>query len=106
MAVRYFILDNSLVEPIEASFDQWSEQMSSAAHRLVAQDDVGRFLVSTIFTGLAVSLRANAPPLLWETMVFEDGNPSEVAQERYTSRAEALAGHATMLSIYKKKADT
>ena len=52
--------------------------------------------VSTVF--LAVNHQwGDGPPILWETMIF--GGEHDGYQERYTSREEALAGHALALSM-------
>jgi len=59
--------------------------------RVVAQDEVGAVLVSTIFLGVDYSWGPGRP-LLWETMIF--GGAHDQYQERYASRAEAVAGHA------------
>jgi hypothetical protein len=37
------------------------------------------------------------PPVLWETMIF--GFENDEYQERYTSKADALAGHARAAAI-------
>jgi hypothetical protein len=63
--------------------------------RRVGDDTVGDVRVSTVFLGLDHSF-GGGPPLLYETMVF--GGPLDGEQERYSTRAEAEAGHATMLA--------
>lgn len=51
--------------------------------------------VSTVFLGLDHNFGSGGPPILWETMIFnvetEDGYQF---QERYSTREEAIAGHA------------
>jgi hypothetical protein len=56
--------------------------------------------VSTIFLGLnhdflPMEDPLNYKPILWETMVF--GGPLDMAQTRYRSQEEALAGHRAMV---------
>lgn len=113
MTVRNFILADDLETPIEVSFgmdfndpefQRWSEWMfTNDARRIVAQDCVGPFLVSTVFLGVAISLREAASPMLWETMVFENDSPNSVYAYRYGSRSDALSGHATAVDLFRSK---
>jgi len=47
--------------------------------------------VSTVFLGLDHAW-SGGPPILWETMIF--GGPFDGHQLRYTTRLDALTGHA------------
>lgn len=47
--------------------------------------------VSTVFLGLDHSFGMPGPPVLWETMIF--GGPHDGYSDRYTSHADAMAGH-------------
>lgn len=64
-------------------------------------------LVSTVFLKLDHSF-AGGPPLLWKTMVFAANARGEVTSfleldaDRYSSRADADAGHAAMVSKCKR----
>ena len=64
------------------------------ADRLVAQDQFGDVVVSTVFLGLDHRVGADGPPVLWETLIF--GGPLDGEQRRYTSRADAEAGHTEL----------
>lgn len=76
---------------------EWGRWFESA-DRVVRQDEVNGFLVSTVFLGLDHSF-SGGPPVLWETMVLgADGHPLDELQLRYTSREEAESGHAGVLS--------
>lgn len=68
-------------------------------NRIVAQDAVGDVMVSTVFLGLDHRHFDEGPPILWETMVF--GGDNDQFQERYSSRKEALEGHARILDAVK-----
>ena len=46
--------------------------------------------ISTVFLGLDHAF-GSGPPILWETMIF--GGLLDEFQERYATKAEALAGH-------------
>ena len=66
------------------------------AERRVAYDELPDDMrVSTVFLGLDHSF-GSGPPLLFETMVF--GGELDQEQERYSTREQALAGHAAMLA--------
>jgi hypothetical protein len=58
-------------------------------------------VVSTVFLGLDHSYR-EGPPVLWETMVFSrEGNYDDLHMERYTSKKDALEGHARAVAMFK-----
>jgi hypothetical protein len=48
--------------------------------------------VSTVFLSIDHSHRADGRPVLWETMIF--GGVFDQYQRRYTSKLDALTGHA------------
>lgn len=54
--------------------------------------------VSTVWLGLDHSFAPGGPPLIFETMVFPSkGDMGELDCDRYSTEAEALAGHARMV---------
>ena len=60
-------------------------------NRRVGLTKVGGYEVSTVFLMLDHQF-GDGPPVLWETMVFGEG-PWDQWQDRYTSKADAEAGH-------------
>lgn len=53
--------------------------------------------VSTVWLGLDHSF-GDGPPLIFETMVFENrANLNDLDMERYSTEAEAVAGHERMV---------
>lgn len=87
---------------------KWGEFMKSK-DRIVAQDHVGHYLVSTVFLGINHSF-GRGEPLLFETMVFDEntrhkryGNiPREYMdnyQERYHTWEEAEIGHKRIVDM-------
>lgn len=86
----------------------WFEKVENRS--LVADKVEGVGGVSTIFLGLDHDFTGEGPPVLWETMIFiDDGSPAELLefdgfQRRYTSRADALAGHAEALEALRQAA--
>jgi hypothetical protein len=57
----------------------------------------GEVFVSTVFLGMDHNW-FGGPPILWESMVFIDGEDCE--QQRYSSLREAIIGHNTLVARY------
>lgn len=79
-------------EPITVG--EW--MLSGPEVRRVAVAQIGDVRVSTIWLGLDHQYGAG-PPLIFETMVFNDALDDEHDErdcERYSTEAEAVAGHA------------
>jgi hypothetical protein len=75
----------------------WGAQFQSP-DRIVEQTQVSEGVkVSTVFLGMDHSFCGIGPPVLWETMIF--GGPHDQDQRRYTSREDAIAGHAEMVAL-------
>lgn len=71
-------------------------------NRVVAKTDLpGGAHVSTVYLGLDHRY-GYGPPLIYETIVF---NPDEVDMQRYSTREEALAGHAEMVAKWTPPSD-
>src|SRR4051812_45017882 len=97
---------------------QWSELVSDPAYKRVALDYLpvpgvaaDEAFVSTVWLGIDHSFGYGGPPLIFETMVFAGTVESQVfgrstrymrdvgdIQQRYSTEAEALAGHADVLA--------
>lgn len=79
--------------------DQWlqivgADMAPPHPYRRVARtNDVGGFDVSTVWLGIDHRFGGDGPPLIFETMVFPAGSLSEVDMVRYSTEAEAIAGH-------------
>jgi len=70
----------------------WARCFESA-DRVVAKTTINGVDVSTVFLGLDHQF-GEGPPLVFETMVF--GGSLDGEQERYSTWAEAEAGHRVM----------
>lgn len=93
-----YILDDNGTPVAEPDLLAWGKWMQSV-ERHVANDFLpGDIHVSTVFLGLDHSF-GDGPPLIYETMIF--GGEHDQYQERYSTRDEALAGHATALNLAK-----
>lgn len=64
--------------------------------RIVAQDEIGSDLYSTVFLGIDYgAIYGASEPRVFETAVFHQGRVRIVA--RYATRGQAIAGHARLL---------
>jgi len=92
---RHFILEGHEVKPVDLM--TWARWLDSNVHnRTVAKTHVSNeVLVSTVFLGLDHNWSDEGPPLIFETLVF--GGPHDGEEERYSTWAEAEAGHALMV---------
>src|SRR2546430_11262554 len=96
MGTGRYILDADQQPVEELDLLTWAHWMDSHQHREVARDTVGDVLVSTVFLGINRRFVGDGPAILYETMVF--GGPLSNEMDRYTTRDEAIAGHAAMLA--------
>jgi hypothetical protein len=85
--VSFYGLDH---QPIGS--DEGGRLLGDADARRVARTEVGDAVVSTVFLVIDHNW-GDGPPLLYETMVFRDGDWVGEDQWRYSTRAAALAGH-------------
>ena len=88
--MRYhYILEGK--EPRPAQLLEWATWFETA-NRTVARSEVAGLTISTVFMGLNQSMGIG-PPLLFETMVFDETEPIDSMQIRYATWAEAETGH-------------
>lgn len=84
-------------EPIpEPDVERWGKA-SFWRHKHIAEDTIGGVRVSTVFLGIDHNHFDIGPPVLWETMIF--GGRFDDWQDRYTSRADAVRGHAIAVGL-------
>lgn len=86
--MKYKLDAQNRAVPVEdlLEWGKWFEEND----RVVAQDYAGVFKISTVFLGLDHGW--DGPPVLWETMIFNDPIERE-HQQRYTSWEDAVDGH-------------
>lgn len=90
-----YILENR--EPVLCpDLMTWANWFEHDEPRRVGYTEFEGGHVSTVFLGLDHRF-GDGVPLLFETMIF--GGPHDQYQDRYTTWAEAEAGHAKALSI-------
>ena len=104
--MMWYLLDENK-EPYPVSFEESFIALQDPALKIIQQDklDNGMF-VSTVFLSLdhAWDSDSNHKPVLFETMIFCSDDVDQIYeyQERYTSYADALAGHQRALEMANK----
>ena len=98
MNLTKYVLDTNGNPQPEGDLLAWAQWMGTGDNQVIKREQVGHVRVSTVFLGLDHGW-GNADPLLWETMVF--GGKLDGLCERYASRADALAGHASVVAKVK-----
>lgn len=109
-----YILDEDGNPRRETNMLKWamwlghSHKSTGKDNRIIQQDHFQvhgqEIMVSTVFLGLdqrpyrGRKVRTGKP-VLWETMIF--GGDRDGYMDRYTSRADAVAGHAVALALAK-----
>lgn len=90
-----YILDDA-GNPQSCDLLTWARWFGDGKARKVVVDERDDVRISTVFLGLDHSFGGGVP-ILWETMIF--GGAHDEYQERYTSCADALAGHARAVTL-------
>jgi hypothetical protein len=109
-----YILDERgepVPEPDTVKWGEWLESAYKTGSRRLASDTIGPYYVSTVFLDVDHQFLDGGPPVLWETIIFGTEEEFEIIPGkrrrvhktvdmfRYTSRAEALAGHAKAVKL-------
>lgn len=94
MSNNFYILNDDN-EPVPCDDSaMWALWLNDSPKKRVAESKVGKYWVSTVFLGLDHALPPNkARPLLFETMIFTNGEALPEYQPRYETFEEALHGH-------------
>ena len=79
-----------------ADQEKWSRWFEKA-DRSVSNTTIGDVQVSTVFLGMDLNYSGKGKPILLETMIF--GGEYVSHQERYTSKTQAVRGHAKALAM-------
>ncbi len=111
---HYILKEDHTVEAVDLM--TWANWFEGNPTRLVKQEHVGDWYVSTVFLGLDYNYATDetSPPILFETMVFDHsrkrtyklGNKihtshPDVYQERYHTYDEALNAHNKLVDALK-----
>jgi hypothetical protein len=94
----YYVLD-AAGNPCKANLTEWAQFFESPKKRVLQQDRVGKYFVSTVFLGIDHNFAGGGEPLLWETMIFPEGGLRELYQCRYSTLQQAESGHQSALNL-------
>lgn len=101
MTDKYVLDQNGNPRP-EPDLYKWGRWMQNADDRVVKLEEVGTYSISTVFLGLDHSF-GGPTPVLWETMVFGEGEMSGEMNRCAGSREQAEAMHHQMVERVKGK---
>lgn len=73
--IEHYVLDEH-GNPKLSDIWGWAKMFEDTKSRTVKQEHIGGLLISTVFLGLNHNFTGSGPPVLWETMVFQD-NPKK-----------------------------
>lgn len=93
---NYFDKDGSLI-----TLDEWAHKFEDFEYKSIGADVVGPWNVSTVWLGLDHSFGEPGGPLIFESMVFPDGEWSDVDMNRYATLEDAKAGHVALVEKWK-----
>ena len=86
---EYYLRDGTLVTDTVA----WAKKHADPEYKRVAETKLPSGVwVSTVWLGLDHSFM-KGPPLIFKTMVFPPNSWTELECRRYSTEAEAVAGH-------------
>lgn len=109
----HYVLDDDL-NPVPAPFVEWAVTFEyQPTERQIRVDNIGRWLVSTVFLGLDHGFNfhdaPNYRPILFETMTFYQRVETPAHDQwidrrcwRYCTTQEAIAGHDHAVEIVKR----
>lgn len=95
------------------STEEWGRLKEDEDYHRVGLDQVGPYMVSTVWLGLDHQFMPGGPPLIFETMVFTttawNADRSEEDHEglldldcvRYSTEHEARVGHRDMVTLIR-----
>lgn len=102
MAGNYVLNADCTVRPV-ADVIEWATAFEKGDRRVALTDLGGGVKISTVFLGIDHSF-GEGPPLIFETMVFAN-RAGEEAMWRYSTWAEAEAGHARAVELTQQRID-
>ena len=97
--ILYFDKDGTPMETLE-----WAKKFEDFMYRIVSQDMVGKYLISTVWLGLTYS-SLSLPVGTFETMIFdrESMRPAhDLYCERYNTLDEAKIGHLHSVAMVRE----
>jgi len=114
----HYVLNKETGEIKEVLLIDWATWLEDPKNKIIKQEYVGEYWVSTVFLGIDHSfsspMKLGGPPVLFETMIFpvkEDPDTliletimDEKYCDRYCTMDEALEGHKIAVRLAATKA--
>ena len=99
---RYFDRQGKPMELLD-----WSRKCEDPEYKIVKQEKVGKYFVSTVWVGLNMSMWRDCKIQIFETMIFLNEGSAEDRRNdpicdlmhRYATEEEALIGHQRAVSV-------
>ena len=79
---------------------QWGELFTNLDYKVVQQDKVNGYFISTVWLGMNHAYGLDSPLAIFESMVFNEGSYEDLDCIRYATEAEAKAGHLALVEQY------
>lgn len=102
-----YVLVNGEPVPCDDTLE-WGKFMHDS-DRILARTTIERdgveTMVSTVFLAVDHSFCMDGPPILWETMVFQDNKACDAFTQRYANAEQAIAGHNYVLNEVVRRLD-
>jgi hypothetical protein len=101
-----YILAGKIPVPCE-DLSTWANWIANCTARVVKQEDIGPYYVSTVFLGLDHNF-GKGPPLLFESMIFRDHESHYESLEcsRTSTWELALEQHAKAVAWARRQLDS
>lgn len=97
--MHYVLRGKEVVRAI--SMEQWAREFENDPNRILSQTSIGCYKISTVFLGLDHNFDKKGPPLVFETMIFGEGQWDQ-QQYRYSTYEEAMAGHQAACELIER----
>ena len=102
-----YILEKGEPVPCDDTME-WGKFMEDSdrilARATIERDGVAT-MISTVFLAVDHSFCMEGPPILWETMVFQNDKACNAFTQRYANAEQAIAGHNFVFSEVIRRLD-
>lgn len=85
------------------SMERFALLLADVEYKVVKQEHVGPYWVSTIWVGIDYNFGMGGPPLIFETMVFGDTDDLSMDLDchRWTTEQHAREGHEEIVTLIR-----
>jgi hypothetical protein len=105
--IKHYTLDHLKQPVLEPDLLTWAIWFENG-DRVVKQECIGPREVSTVFLGLDHSFEVSGEPVLWETMIFSEGDDELNQYQRRCSGTfqDAMAMHGATVAMVRSYEQT